>query len=372
MAVLRLAYCPTMALSLSPLLDLALPRHAKRSDYRHRQYRDSLLFNILVTLALCLALGLLTKIGESTLLTTLFSSSAVTCLVMLALLRTSLSLSYVNAISVFVVSALVSILASVTGGLESPVTSWMVALPLVTVVLMGGKLALVLLVIQAIPLIGFMYCELAGFDMPQVLDRQHYVYAHLFSIISAWLIGVSSIAAHRYWQFELHSSLSATAHVDVLTGLMTRGHFESQAQRALMYSARDGSPLSFVMIDMDRLKIINDEHGHAVGDQMIGLVGQIVKNELRAADFCGRIGGDEFCAVLPGADDSVATLVAERLAHAVGSVSPRRKKDIVTPISVSVGISTYSGVGKPHTIDEYIAAADEQMYQQKAIHRAMI
>lgn len=126
------------------------------------------------------------------------------------------------------------------------------------------------------------------------------------------------------------------------------------------------------MIDMDRLKSINDDHGHATGDQVIRLVAKIVLKELRAADFCGRIGGDEFCAVLPGANSVDAKRVADRLVEAVGNVTPRRQRDIVTPVSISVGVSTYDGVGDPNTIEHYISLADEKMYHQKAIRKAMI
>jgi diguanylate cyclase (GGDEF)-like protein len=361
-----------MKFSFSPFLDTILPRHATRSEYTHRRYRDSLLFNILVTLALCIALALLTKIGHSNVLTNLFSLSVVACLVMLALLRTNLSLTFVNAISVLIVSSLVSILASVTGGLDSPVTSWMVALPLVTIILMRGKLAMALLVFQGIPLLGFVYSETVGMSMPQVLEPKYFVRAQIFSIVSAWLVGVISLASHRYWQSELQSSLSTSAHIDSLTGLLTRGHFESQARQNLKYAARDHDQLSFVMIDMDRLKLINDDHGHAVGDQVIRLVAKIVLKELRAGDFCGRIGGDEFCAVLLGASKEDAERVADRLSAAVSNVSPRRQRDVVTPVSISVGISTYDGVGDSNTIEHYISLADEKMYQQKALHKAMI
>jgi diguanylate cyclase (GGDEF)-like protein len=360
-----------MTFSLSQILDFVLPRHAKRSDYTHRQYLDSLLFNILVTLALCLALGLLTKAAESTLLTALFSFAAVGFLLMLALLRTSLSLTYVNTGGVLVVSSVVGSLASVTGGLGSPAISWMIMLPLVTVVLMRGKMGLALLVLQGVPLVGFIYCELAGVELPELLASKHYVYAQIFSIASAWLVGVLSIASHKYWQSQLQSSLSHSADVDALTGLMSRGNFEVQTKRELAYAGRDCRPLSFLMIDMDRLKQINDEHGHAEGDQMIALVANIIIRELRSVDFCGRIGGDEFCAVMPGANSAVARLVAERLEQAVSGVAPRRKRDKATPVSISVGASTYEGYGPPNTIEHYISLADQQMYQKKAIRRAV-
>lgn len=359
-----------MALSFSPVLDYVLPRHAKRSEYKHRQYRDSLLFNMLVTLALIIALALLSQVGESEVLTALFSFSSVACLTLLALLRTGLSLSYINTISVFVVSSLVVALVCVTGGLYSPVTSWMVALPLVTVVLMRGKLAVSLLCLQAIPVAGFTYCAFAGIQFPQLLSEEHYDYAFLFAILSAWLVGVISISSHRHWQTQLTNSLSVSANVDPLTGLMSRGYFEQRARQALGYAFHDGDPLSFIMIDMDRLKEINDEHGHATGDTMLALVARLILTELRAGDFCGRIGGDEYCAVLPRASLADAENVASRLNAAVGKVSPRRKRDVVTPVSISVGVATYDGVGDPSPVEEYLDEADQRMYRHKISRRA--
>jgi diguanylate cyclase (GGDEF)-like protein len=247
----------------------------------------------------------------------------------------------------------------------------MVTLPLVTVVLMRGKLGLALVVLQGVPLVGFIYCELAGVELPQLLASKHYVYAQIFSIVSALLVGVLSIASHKHWQSQLQRSLSYSAHVDALTGLMSRGHFEAQAKRELAYADRDCEPLSFLMIDMDRLKQINDEHGHAEGDQMIALVANIVARELRSVDFCGRIGGDEFCAVMPNSNSAVAALVAERLEKAVSNVAPRRKRDTATAVSISVGVSTYDGYGPPNTIEHYISLADRQMYKNKVIRKAV-
>lgn len=365
-----LAYCQCMRLSLSPILDFVLPRHAMRSDHTHRRYRDSLLFNILITFVICLALGLLTILDSNSLLTTLFSSSAIASLVMLALLRTNLSLTYVNAVSVLIVSALVSVLASVTGGLESPVTSWMVALPLVTVVLMRGKLAFTLLLVQGAPVLGFIYCEITAVKMPQVLNPAYLFHAHIFAIVSSWLIGVISVASHQHWQNQLRASLSHHAHTDSLTGLMTRGHFDHQARRARAYAERAGEPLSFVVIDLDKLKAINDNHGHAQGDAVIKLVATMILKELRAADFCGRLGGDEFCAALPGAGRRDAERIAERLQDAVAQVAPRRTRERSNAVAVSVGVDTYDGIGEPESIEHYLSKADALMYRQKTAKAA--
>lgn len=311
-------------------------------------------------------------VGGRTLLTTLFSLSATAYLMMLVLLRTGFSLSYINAVSILIVFSLVSILAAATGGVESPVTSWMIVLPLLTAVLMRGMLVLIMLFIQSLPLAIFVYCAAVNIQMPHVIDERYLLNFKLFAVTSAWLVGILSVASHRHWQIALNSALTMNANIDPLTDLMSRGHFGVQAEQTLKYASRDRDSLSVLMIDLDRLKQINDKHGHGVGDHVISLVARIVQRELRATDFCGRIGGDEFCAVLPGVDQEGAQRVAARLRDAVKNISPRRLRDIATPVSISVGVASYDGIGDAKELEYYISRADQHMYQHKAVRKAVL
>src|SRR5205814_8077120 len=116
--------------------------------------------------------------------------------------------------------------------------------------------------------------------------------------------------------------LRADAFTDVLTGAGNRRAFERDFHRALETSKRHGRDLTFVVLDLDGLKRLNDEHGHAAGDEALRNLAAAFRDQLRVGDGFYRIGGDEFALVLPetgaGAVDALllrAQSTAPRLRH---------------------------------------------------------
>jgi diguanylate cyclase (GGDEF)-like protein len=147
---------------------------------------------------------------------------------------------------------------------------------------------------------------------------------------------------------------------DALTGLLNRRYLNERLQEEVNRSNRDGSPMSFMMIDIDNFKQYNDHYGHPAGDEVLRVTAQCLKAVLRSADVAARFGGEEFCLLLPNTTLSEARMIGERIRMRIeGTNFPHR---IVT---VSVGVSAYSPLH--NSPQEIIEAADKALYQAKRI-----
>ena len=163
------------------------------------------------------------------------------------------------------------------------------------------------------------------------------------------------------------ATMALRANTDYLTGILNRDAVLQHADAEWARHQREGRPLSILLIDMDRLKFINDTYGHGVGDQaLLRLVDSLEKNK-RPYDWLGRYGGDEFMVVLPGTTLTIAKEIAMRMGLAV------REKTISTgevdlQISCSIGVASTSTIGTPHAnIMELIKSADAALYANKAV-----
>jgi diguanylate cyclase (GGDEF)-like protein len=138
---------------------------------------------------------------------------------------------------------------------------------------------------------------------------------------------------------ELYGRARSDALLDGLTGLGNHRAFQEELARQLEYAGRTGSPLALLLIDVDDLKRVNDEGGHASGDELLISVGRTALASLRRYDRAFRVGGDEFAIILPKADvDSGLTVARRILAGALGGGDPSQPTD---PFSLSIGVSAY-------------------------------
>jgi diguanylate cyclase (GGDEF)-like protein len=123
------------------------------------------------------------------------------------------------------------------------------------------------------------------------------------------------------WQAMIHqkqrADLARLSRADHLTGCLNRRGMEERVEAELRRAAYEGSPVGLVQLDLDDFKTVNDEHGHAAGDELLCWVVRAAGGVLRPADALGRLGGDEFAALLPGADLAEAERVAERMRAAL-------------------------------------------------------
>jgi len=164
---------------------------------------------------------------------------------------------------------------------------------------------------------------------------------------------------------DLNAQLGELARTDSLTGVANRRVFDETIAAAMQRSARAGSPLSLLLLDIDLFKAFNDREGHMAGDECLREVAKAITSTVtRPGDVVARYGGEEFAVVLPDTDESGARITAERIRSKVEGV----KLDGITfpsPISVSIGVATISGFRSSAAPSPLILAADSGLYQAK-------
>lgn len=161
---------------------------------------------------------------------------------------------------------------------------------------------------------------------------------------------------------EAESKLRKLATTDGLTGLFNRQYFMEQSRQEVERSRRYERPLSLMMIDADNFKSINDQYGHHVGDlvlQSFGIIGQSI---FRSNDLFGRIGGEEFAALLPETDINQARNVAERFIEAVRDQTIEFN-EINLSFTVSIGIAMFTR--EMQTLKDLMRKADTALYIAK-------
>ena len=151
------------------------------------------------------------------------------------------------------------------------------------------------------------------------------------------------------------------ASTDALTGLPNTRSCQDTLKRMLAHAGRTVTPLSVVVFDLDHFKQINDRFGHGAGDDVLAAVGEVVTVTLRASDFAGRHGGEEFLALLPDTDRDGAMKAAEKLRQAIELIDvPQVEREI----SASFGVATYpfdavDGDGLQRIADRALYAAKD-------------
>ncbi|MGA7828432.1 MAG: GGDEF domain-containing protein, partial [Geobacteraceae bacterium] len=159
-------------------------------------------------------------------------------------------------------------------------------------------------------------------------------------------------------------NLLEISHTDHLTGLYNRRYMMDILAKEFLRTARTGSSLSFLIIDLDYFKEINDKYGHNEGDLVLERAATVFRDQLRCYDTPVRFGGDEFVAVLPEASLADAQVVAERIRKALDEIRfPGKLEDL--RITASLGFAVYPGVGV-ETMEDLLREADNALYRAKA------
>jgi diguanylate cyclase (GGDEF)-like protein/PAS domain S-box-containing protein len=154
--------------------------------------------------------------------------------------------------------------------------------------------------------------------------------------------------------------LEALSLIDPLTGAGNRRYAEIQLNSRLAEKKRYGLRLGLLFLDLDRFKSINDRHGHAVGDDVLRVVGKTLSSTLRAGDFLGRWGGEEFVVLVGGLDARRLTEAGQRVRTLVANSSVPSVPGL--EVTVSVGATEARG---DDTVASLIARADARMYEAK-------
>ncbi|WP_411562433.1 GGDEF domain-containing protein [Pseudomonas shirazensis] len=168
---------------------------------------------------------------------------------------------------------------------------------------------------------------------------------------------------------QLEGELQRLATTDVLTQSSNRRHFFECANQAFTAAREDGTPLSFLLLDIDDFKLINDTYGHQQGDQVLQHIADSGKAVLRRGDVFGRIGGEEFAAVFPGCEAKVAEQIAERLQREIQRLSFSHGQERFG-VTISQGLTSLRD--DDLSLDSLFARADAAMYQAKRLGKNQI
>mgnify|MGYP001579189465 CR=1 FL=1 len=163
---------------------------------------------------------------------------------------------------------------------------------------------------------------------------------------------------------SLIAAYNQNANTDALTGIGNRRATEAALEEATQESLLTNLPMSVILLDLDRFKMINDEYGHATGDKVLSEVADVIFRNSRGTDAVGRWGGEEFVVVMPNASLEDAVEVAERIRH---SVATMRKPTVRTTLSAGVSVAR---PGEP--FKDVMMRADLALYRAKATGRNRI
>ncbi len=223
----------------------------------------------------------------------------------------------------------------------------------------SGRFAYGALLTAAGAVLGLLWLRLASGPRPSVADElslNGLVYGYVFSATAVVFLSLGYVLRRQVDELRRLSS------TDPLTGLQNRHALHARLRQECLSAERSGDPLSLLFIDLDGLKRVNDEHGHAAGDRALREVAGAIQMTLRTTDLGVRWGGDEFAIVAPRTPQAAADRLAERLL----SHLTRHSRSADVPMTVSIGVSVLEpGARSPAAADDLMHAADEALYRAK-------
>ena len=191
----------------------------------------------------------------------------------------------------------------------------------------------------------------------------------IFELFSRPLMDEGHVTG-RLWSFsdvtynkQAEEKLRIMATTDELTGLWNRRYFMQAAKKEMERARRYNDSFSLLTLDIDHFKTVNDNLGHAAGDEVLRNLASVIKNFFREVDIPGRLGGEEFSIILPNTDLYSAASVAERLRQEIEK-NPTEYGGEDIYITLSIGVTSYhTGVT---SVDKLLKKADEALYEAKA------
>lgn len=176
------------------------------------------------------------------------------------------------------------------------------------------------------------------------------------------LVAGAAVALQNAYLYQETQRLATT---DALTGLSNYRHFHDLLTLEVQRARRMDYPIGLIIMDLDHFKLVNDRHGHPIGDATLRLVAEQLRKRLRRTDVVGRIGGEEFAAILPGDSLAEVAIVAEKLRRSVEDLPPVRGGMADTPTRVTLSLGGTSLSAQTVGVEQLIGCADQALYQAK-------
>ena len=231
-------------------------------------------------------------------------------------------------------------------------------------VLTGGSLLLALALLGR----GISVLSQDQWNNPFLLPPTTQAFVYLIGLAVTLLNTIGYVLMHNERSMQL---LQTQARLDMLTGIPNRRALLEQIERDLSLAARQSTPMSLLMIDIDHFKQVNDTHGHLTGDAVLRHVAKLIARRVRRYDGLGRYGGEEFLVALPATDAVGARVVAEAIRRTIEG-NPLIEGGRPIPITVSVGVHTRVPQDQATELNEMIAECDRAMYRAKDAGRNRI
>ncbi|RAN82257.1 GGDEF domain-containing protein [Bacillus sp. SRB_336] len=197
-------------------------------------------------------------------------------------------------------------------------------------------------------------------QLQQSLDKNASAMSRLYIVLLLTVLAFIAFWAYRIKRSQLR--FMKLARRDGLTGIFNRQHFVSSAEMQLQYCKKSSRQACLVLIDLDHFKVVNDTHGHAVGDRVLKRAVAACQEHLRSTDIFGRLGGEEFGIVLPECTLEQALGRAEQIRVAIATAASGEDAPGV-PISASFGVATIARSG--YELRKLLIDADDGLYRAK-------
>lgn len=219
------------------------------------------------------------------------------------------------------------------------------------------------------------FAELIELSEPGLAHQRHESFdSHIDALAGAIVDKFGSGSADSFMATVLrhtrHNNRAATRYAtrDPLTGLGNRRALAAQAGQWAAWSARYGGAMSFVVVDVDKFRMVNDVWGHGIGDRALVALGAAIGSTVRSADLVTRLGDDEFIVLAPELEPDGAKVLAARLVAAVGALHVPAEGDGYLSMTASAGIVTVFDPpdSHPRSLDDILAAADQALTAAKA------
>ncbi len=197
------------------------------------------------------------------------------------------------------------------------------------------------------------------------------IYAALGFAIVEWLLYLTmKLVSTRLKQVvddqtakihEMKEYYKSLSQIDGLTGLYNHTYFNQRLKQEMVRASRKGHAICLLMCDIDDFKQINDQYGHPMGDEVIMSIAKLIRQTVRACDFAGRYGGEEYIIALPETAMRDACVMAQRFLKAVGCKKYQAGEETVQ-VTISIGVVVWDGAA---SLEAFIKAADTALYQAK-------
>lgn len=243
---------------------------------------------------------------------------------------------------------------------------------------LGAEAALIAAARIEYPTLDSVFAELIELAEPGLAQARHEAYAlHVETLASAIETAFDGARPENLFAAMLRrmlkNNLSLTRYStrDALTGLGNRRALAAQAGQWASWSARYGGAISFVLVDIDEFRIVNDVWGHGMGDRALVELGAAIQSTVRSADLVTRLGNDEFIVLAPELEPDGAQVLAQRLLATIRELRIHVEGGAYLTLTASAGIVTVFDPpdSEPRALDEMLAAADQSLTLAKRAGR---